>query len=200
MADGWKITGTYFEACNCQIVCPCFFLSPPTGGECTTLVVWHIDKGYFRDVALEGLNVAMAVHCQGHMAQVKWKVALYLDERATEAQKEALTRIYSGQVGGHPATLLAFVGEVLGIKSAAIDYRVEGKRRYLRISNLAEAEIEALAGIDGREVTIGNHPLCIAGQPGIAARSRRLSYRDHKLQWELSDRHAFFSAFTYEGP
>lgn len=200
MADAWKMTGTYFEACNCQIVCPCFFLGPPTGGECTTLVVWHIDRGNFRDVPLDGLNVAMAVLCPGHMAQVKWKVALYLDERATEAQKEALTQIYSGQVGGHPVTLLAFVGEVLGIKSVAIDYELEGKRRRLRIGNLAQAEIEALAGFDGGDIRIGNHPLCIAGQPGIAAKSKRVSYRDYGRQWELSEKHGFFSAFTYQGP
>lgn len=198
MAERWKITGTYFEACNCQIVCPCFFLGPPTGGECTTLVIWHIDEGHLQDVSLDGLNVAMVVHCTGHMAQVKWKVGLYLDERATEAQKDALTQIYSGQVGGHPATLLAFVGEVLGIKSVRIDYRREGKRRSLRIENLAEAEIEALRGLDGGDITIGNHPLCIAGQPGIAAKSKRFRYRDHGREWEFSDKHGFFSAFTYQ--
>jgi hypothetical protein len=30
----------------------------------------------------------------------KLKAALYLDERATQEQKEAITKIYSGQAGG----------------------------------------------------------------------------------------------------
>ena len=34
MAQEWKVTGTYFEACNCDVACPCIFLSPPTTGEC----------------------------------------------------------------------------------------------------------------------------------------------------------------------
>lgn len=78
MVATWKLVGTHFETCNCETLCPCFFLSPPTMGECNTLAAWHIDTGHFNHVVLDGLNVAMAVHCPGHMAQVKWKVALYL--------------------------------------------------------------------------------------------------------------------------
>ena len=33
---------------------------------------------------LSGLNVALAVHSPGSMIEVPWRVALYLDERATE--------------------------------------------------------------------------------------------------------------------
>lgn len=198
MATTWKLVGTYFETCNCETLCPCYFLSPPTTGECNTLVAWHIDKGNFNHVVLDGLNVAMAVHCPGHMAQVKWQVALYLDAKADQTQRDALTQIFCGQVGGHPATLSAFVGEVLGITSVTMDYRAGGKRRSLRIPHVAEADIEALAGQDGAEITIGNHPLCVAGQPGMVAKSTRVNYEDHGMQWELSAKHGFFSAFTYQ--
>jgi hypothetical protein len=30
----------------------------------------------------------------------KWKIALYLDEKANNDQREALTKIFTGQVGG----------------------------------------------------------------------------------------------------
>ena len=62
MAQEWKVTGTYFEACNCDVACPCIFLSPPTTGECKALLGWHIDEGSFGDVALERLNVALYVY------------------------------------------------------------------------------------------------------------------------------------------
>jgi hypothetical protein len=48
-------------------------------------------------VALDGLNVALAAHSPGHMMQVPWKAALYLDDKASEAQQSALPR---GAVGG----------------------------------------------------------------------------------------------------
>ncbi|MFQ5693011.1 MAG: DUF1326 domain-containing protein [Nitrospinota bacterium] len=201
MTPTWNLAGTYFETCNCEAACPCVFLSPPTEEACTVLVGWHIHRGHFEDVTLNGLNVALAVHSPGHMAQVKWKVALYLDERASEEQKDALTRIFSGQAGGHPAVLAAFVEEVVGVKSAAIDYRAEGKRRSLRIAGVGEAEIEALSGQGGADVTVNNHPLCLApGQPAVVARSTKLSYHDHGFDWEVSERNGFFSGFAYQGP
>ena len=66
MAEQWKLDGAYFEACNCATACPCVLLSPPTEGECTALVAWHIDEGNFGDVDLDGLNVSLAVHSPGH--------------------------------------------------------------------------------------------------------------------------------------
>src|SRR5262245_16459601 len=199
MPAKWNLTGTYFETCNCESACPCVFLSPPSAGYCTVFIGWHIDQGSFGDVNLAGLNVALAVHSPGPMTQVKWQAALYLDEKAAQAQKDALMQIFSGQAGGHPAVLTSFVGQLLGVRSVPIDYQAEGKRRSLRIANVVEAEIEAIAGQGDAEVTINNHPLCIApGYPAVAAKSKRLSYHDHGLQWEISGKNGFYSPFTYQ--
>lgn len=122
MATKWQLTGTYFETCNCEAACPCVFLSAPSSGECTVLIAWHVDKGRFEDTVLDGLNVALAVHSPGHMAEVPWRAVLYFDDRAEDDQKDALTQIFTGQAGGHPATLVSHVGEVLGISSVPIDY------------------------------------------------------------------------------
>jgi len=56
-------------------------------GECTVLGAWYIDQGRSDDVALDGLNVVLAVHSLGHMMQVQWKAALYLDDKVSEAQQ-----------------------------------------------------------------------------------------------------------------
>jgi hypothetical protein len=134
------------------------------------------------------------------MLEVEWKAALYLDETADQAQNEALTQIFAGQAGGHPAKLGAHIGEVLGVKSVAIDYQANGKRRSIRIAGVAEAEIEAIEGQGGAEVTVENHPLCISpGYPAVTAKSKKLSYQDYGLQWEISEKTGFFSPFTYQG-
>ena len=182
MADKWSLTGTYFEACNCEAACQCVFLSPPDSGDCTILVGWHIDSGTMADVSLDGLNVALAVHSPGHMTQVQWRVALYLDERAVQAQEDALTQIFAGQAGGHFAVLGGHIGEVLGVKKATIDYQAEGKKRSLRIPDIADVEIEGLEGGGGAEVHISGNPLGIVpGEPMVVGRSTRLSYHDHGM-------------------
>ncbi len=123
----WNLKGTYFETCNCDVACPCVFLSPPTEGECRVLIAWHIDQGQDDQTDLAGLNVAIAVTAPGTMVETKWRAALYLDERASDAQKQALTKIFAGQAGGHPAVFASFVEDVLGVASVKIDYRAAGQ-------------------------------------------------------------------------
>src|SRR5260370_2749083 len=154
MPISWKIAGSYFEACNCDLACPCVFLSPPTSGDCTVLLAWHIDQGCFGEVDLDGLNAVLAAHSPGHMLEGKWKVALYVDERANQSQQDALTQIFSGQAGGHLAALAPLIGEVLGANAALIEYRSEGKRRSLHLGDVADAEIEGLPGQGGGYVTV----------------------------------------------
>lgn len=194
----WKIDGTYFESCNCEAACPCVFLSKPTYGECTAIVAWHIDSGQFNGVTLDGMNVAFAVHSPGHMAEVKWNIAVYLDERADDKQKDALTKIFAGQAGGHPERLASHVGNILGMASVPMTYSSTGKKRSLTIPNIVDVAIEALEGQGGEAVTITHHPLCIApGNPAVTALSSKMSYQDHGMTWELSGRNGFFSPFQY---
>ena len=200
MSAKWSLSGLYFEACNCEVACPCVFLSPPTEGECTALVGWHIDQGSFEKTKLDGLNVALTVHSPGTMVATKWKAALYFDSKASEEQKNALMQIFSGQAGGHPAALVSFVGEVLGVKSVAIDFRADGKHRSIKIDGVAEAEIEALRGAGGSDVTVSGHPLSIApGFPATAAKSKRVNYHDYDLRLDVTEKNGFFSPFAYQG-
>ena len=200
MAEKWKISGTYFEACNCDVACPCTFLSAPTNGQCNVLVGWHIENGNLANVNLDGLNVALAVHSPGHMLAVKWKAAVYLDETASEEQKNALTQIFTGQVGGHLAMLVSFVGEVLGIRSVTIEFEANGRQRKLKIADLADVEIEGIQDQTGADVSINNAPMGISpGFPMVVAKSKNLNYNDYGLQWEISDKNGFYSPFTYQG-
>lgn len=197
----WTLSGTYMEACNCKSACPCIFMSDPTEGECTALVGWHIDRGQFHGTRLDGLNVALALHSPGNMVEVEWKVALYLDDRADDAQKDALGKIFSGQVGGHPAVLCEHVGEVLGVSSAEVRYEQDGDRKTLHVGDVGVAEIETFFGQNGDPVTVSNHPVAVApGFPAELASSVRLKYVDHGYSWEISDRGAIFAKFEYQGP
>src|SRR5215467_3231826 len=76
MADQvqWQLSGDYFENCSCTVVCPCLvstaapLTSRPTEGVCNVPLIFHIDSGRYGDVALDGLNVALAVQTPGPMA------------------------------------------------------------------------------------------------------------------------------------
>lgn len=196
----WKLSGSYFESCNCEAACPCVFLGPPTTGECTAIVAWHIDAGEHEGERLDGLNVALAVDSPGHMAETQWRVALYLDDQASEPQAEALGAIFSGAAGGHPAVLASHIGEVVGVASAPITFEGDDSTRAIRIGDVADVKIAAMAGQGGAQVTVANHPLAIApANEAVAARSDHLRFSDHGYEWELSGKNGFFSPFQYEG-
>lgn len=202
MAEKWKVTGTYFETCNCVLACPCVFPNSPnipTGGECTAIVGWHIEQGAFGGVALNGLNVAMAIHSPGDMQLGNWKVALYLDEKASASQKDALTQIFGGQAGGQMAVFAPAIGQVLGVSSKQIDYQANGRKRSMEIAGVSKAEIEAISGLEGAEVTLNNLVDTIApGFPLVQAVSKQLSYHDYGMKWEISGKNGFYSPFTYQ--
>lgn len=199
MSDNWRVSGQYLESCNCKPACPCVFLSRPTEGNCTVVVGWHIDAGHFGDIDLAGLNVGLAVDSPGTMHEVPWKAAVYLDERASAQQKDALVKIFAGQSGGHPARLASHIGHVLGVASVPIEFTQDGKRRTLKIGKVADVDIEAIDGADRVDVQISGHPLCIApGHPVTVAKSKALRYEDHGYRWTLSERNGLFSPFSYQ--
>lgn len=198
MAENWSVTGIYMEACNCETACPCVLLGPPTEGHCTVLIGWHVDAGKYGNVTLDGMNVALAAHTPGHMLKTKWQVALYLDERASREQQDALGKIFSGQAGGPPGALTGLIGEVLGVAAKKIQFTAQGKRRALTIDGIAQAEIEALQGQGGKDVLLENHPFtAVPGFPAVVSRSTSARYRDHGLTLEVTGRNGFFSPFEY---
>src|SRR5436190_910258 len=98
MADQvqWHLSGDYFENCNCSVVCPCLvskaapLTSRPTEGVCDVPLIFHIESGRYGGIVLDDLNVALAIHTPGPMAEGNWSVAAYIDQRADDKQTEAL--------------------------------------------------------------------------------------------------------------
>ncbi|MCO6427409.1 DUF1326 domain-containing protein [Nitrosomonas communis] len=195
----WRLQGSYFETCNCVTSCPCIWLQPPSEGNCKLLVAWHIESGHLDGLPLDGLNVALACYSPGTMIKGNWQAALYVDEQADDAQFDAITQIFSGQQGGHPAILMSFVSEVLGATKIEIDYREEGNKRQLIIPGIAQAEIEGIQGIKGGEATINNPPLCVVtSHPAVVARSINYQYQDYDKSWQFTERNGFYSPFSYQ--
>src|SRR5713226_8766328 len=175
MANKWNLAGSYFESCNCEVACPCVFTSPPTTGECTVLIAWHIESGKYGGTSLNGLDVALAIYSPGHMLKVKWDAVLYLDDKATQAQRDALTTIFAGKAGGPPAALAPFIGKVLGVKPVHIDFQAEGKQRSLNMPGIGEMDITALEGAGGRDIMIENSLLRLSPTNPPLLPSRRSS-------------------------
>jgi hypothetical protein len=129
----------------------------------------------------------------------KWKAALYIDDKASSEQADALTKIYSGQAGGFFAAADNFIGEMLGIKSVPIEFQVDGKRRSLFIKNSVELDIEGIKGADPtKESLVVNSAFgVVPGSDLVVARSSKYTYNDHGHQWNNSGKNGFYCRFSY---
>jgi hypothetical protein len=197
----WKLEGDYFEGCNCDSICPCIFLQDPDEGYCNLTVAWHIEKGHYDSIPLDGLNTVAVFVAPGNMfTGPKMKVAFYVDKNANQEQIDALSNIFSGQSGGFFAVAAKFIGEMVGIKSAPITFGIEGKRRWLRIPEYLTLEIEAMKGNDpNKDSLIVNPPFStVPGHDHVIARATKYSYNDHGSQWDTTGKNGFYSRFKYE--
>lgn len=200
----WRISGDYFENCNCDVVCPCLFsagapmTAQPTAGSCEVPFAFHIDEGSYGDVRLDGLNVVVALRTPGIMSEGNASVALYLDERADDRQREALQAIFSGAAGGPPAALAPLITSVLGVKSVPIHWRKEGKSRAVEIPGVARLSVHAVPSMnpDGEIWASNAHPLAM-DKLALAVGDDGSTYEDHGMRWDNSGKNGHYAAINW---
>ncbi|MBC8239880.1 MAG: DUF1326 domain-containing protein [Alphaproteobacteria bacterium] len=109
---GWNIEGQYMETCNCAFICPCIgsnLTAEPTEGDCKAAIAMQITHGEKDGVGLDGLSFIVLSHAPGAMADGNIKVGLIVDEKADDAQTEAIGAIATGAAGGPMAALSPLV-------------------------------------------------------------------------------------------
>lgn len=141
----WRLMGTFFENCSCDMVCPCSTsgLTMPADQErCRAVLVFHVDSGWIEGVDVSGLTVAVLADTPRVMADGGWRVGLFMDEAASREQAGMLEAVFSGQLGGPMELLAPLIGEMLGMETAAIEYADDGRRHRVKIGDFAEIEVE----------------------------------------------------------
>ena len=131
----WRLDGTYFENCNCEVVCPCTaadFAAPADHDRCRVLIAFHVDRGQIDGVDVAGMNVGVFADTPPMMIEGNWRVGLFMDGKASEQQAAKLTGVFSGAMGGPMAGLAPLIGEFLGVETAPIEYTGEGRHHSVK--------------------------------------------------------------------
>jgi hypothetical protein len=200
----WQLTGDYFENCSCDVVCPCL-VSPnvpltaqPTQGACDVVIAFHIDRGNYNGVPLDGLNVAVVGHTPGPMADGNWTLAAYIDERADDRQAAALEAIFGGAEGGPMAAFAPLVGKHLGVRKVPITYTVHGKTRSAEIPGVMQMSVEPLPTMHpGGEIwTSAGHPIA-PDRLALAVGGKNSTFTDHGMRWDNSGKNGHYAPITW---
>ena len=199
------LRGTYFESCTCETICPCLLLLDPTQGYCKAFLTWNIEKGHVGNVDVSGLNVSMWLNAPQNLLKGQFEMAVYVDERANNAQFEALKEAYHGAYGGHLG-VIASLGkgaegaprEYLPTKRAKITYMVNSPTRHVIVEGIAENKMEQLGGAAGRPVMVHDTPLAVAPPyPITVSKASKLTYNDHGISHSWEGGNGLSSPFVY---
>jgi hypothetical protein len=149
----WKIKVHNIEACNCSTACNCQFSGFPDPGNCEALIGGEVLAGTFGDVSLAGVRYVIAFAYPKAIHQGNGQVAIFIDDRATPAQGEAIASILTGRAGGMPFEALAgTVGSLDGPLLAPIEMQVNGTKSSFRIPGVLElAQTPIRDAVSGQE-------------------------------------------------
>ena len=174
-----------FEGCECNAACPCVFSSDTTFGDCRTIAAYTFE-GIYGTTQLKNASCAIVLtwagkNMEGTMG--KWKGVLYMSDKATPAEREAIAGLVHVMMGDAFATLETRV--------APIKISRAGDIHDLTVGTVAHLRIHALKGHNGEVTKILNAP---NGSPVMfCALADVNTYNDGVSSWSFTGRNGFYS-------
>jgi hypothetical protein len=184
----WKLDGSYFETCSCDVICPCTasLALGATKDRCNATLIFHIRSGEVEGTDVSGLTAAAIADTPKVMSEGNWRLGVVIDEAASDEQAEKLGAVFSGALGGPMEALGPLVGENLGVERLPIDVQEDGLKHSVRIGDVIDFEIEDVVpfGAETDEparITGVFHP---AGSELTVSRATRSAINAFGIQYE----------------
>lgn len=144
----FRVKAMSVEACNCQHGCNCQFAGYPNEGKCEFIVGYQVQDGKFGKVSLKGVRAIVAAKYPGAIHEGHGRVVLFIDQKASDEQVNALATILSGKMGGMPWEALAGTIEKFeGPIRTSMEMRINGTRSELRVPGTLELKATPLRDV-----------------------------------------------------
>ena len=199
---GYQLEGRLLEVCNCRVLCPCWIGEDPDFKTCDTIVAWHFDKGVINGVDVSDRTIALIAHIPGNILQGNWRAAVYLDDRVTPQQEQAILDVYTGKLGGPVGELVKLVGEVVSVEKVRIRFAVEGGKGTIEVGNDGFAELVPYTSASGRTTTLTDTVFStVPGAPvfvGKALEYRSTNHAKMGKDIHIKGHNALQSVFRFE--
>jgi hypothetical protein len=182
----YQLEGKLLEVCTCNVLCPCWIGEDPDSGTCDSVVAYQIDQGAIDGTNVSGLTLALVAYIPGNVLQGNWRVAVFIDDKATPQQQDALLNVWTGKLGGPVADLAKLVGEVVTVQRAPISFTVSEGEGTLKIGDVVDTVMSPYKGPTGKVTTLNESVFStIPGSPAYVSKASR--YRRNTMQYGLND-------------
>ena len=177
---GYQLEGRLLEVCNCRVLCPCWIGEDPDYGTCDTIIAWHFDKGTINGVDVSDRTIALIAHVPGNILQGNWRAAVYLDDRVTPAQEQAILDVYTGKLGGPVGDLVKLVGQVVSVEKVPIKFAVQGGKGTIEVGTAGFAELVPYQSASGQTTTLTDTVFStVPGAPVFVGKALDYWSKDH---------------------
>lgn len=196
----YQLSGLFYEACDCFVVCPCWLGGDPDEGACTGVFAWEIEQGTIDGVDVSGLRAVSISQHTGAREAARQRVVIFIDERATRRQAALMAAAFSGKLGGPLQELAALLGELLAVEQAPIEIRREGRLTSLTVDHRIRVEGTANHGPSGRPTALNDGLLSeVLGTPAEVGESGRfrVGLGKHEMNLDLRGRSTMSGRFSY---
>lgn len=197
----YQLEGSLLEVCDCDVLCPCWIGENADNGTCDAIVAYNMEKGSIDGTDVSGLTMCMMAYIPGNILQGNWKVAAFVDDRATKQQEEALLNVFTGKLGGPVADLAKLVGEVVAVQRAPITFQVKEGKGTLKVGSFAEAVMAPYKSPDGRVTTLNDSVFStIPGSPAYVSKASQYKRNTSSLGLKdvnLQDHNAIQGKFRF---
>jgi len=196
----WFFDADYLQACNCDYGCPCEFSAPPTTGFCHGIGVWKIQRGKYDELQLDGLGLGFAATWPKAIHEGNGTVCLFVDERASAEQREALLAIGSGEAGGLPFEILATTfTTLLEPQFVPFDVKINGLESSARLGDNFRIALEPIKNPvsgDHEQVTV-NHGTGFIFKSAECASAREGSVAVDRMSFSYPNKAGFVAQIHY---
>lgn len=197
----YEVEGRLLEVCTCAAVCPCWVGLDPDGGTCDSIIAWAVDRGTVQGVDVSDRVVALSVHIPGNVLAGNWKAVVYVDDRCSQEQQDALLKVFTGQLGGAVADLAALITDVVAVERVPISCTVREGEGIVKIGDVAEARLAGLKGATGLPTTLADSVFStIPGSPaypGTASVFRRQESQHGMADVDVTGRNSVQGDFRF---
>ena len=198
----YDLNGALLEVCTCDILWPCWVDEDPDTVPCQSIMAWHIDGGTVDGVDVAGLTIAGLMDIPGNVLAGNWRAMVYVDDKSTPQQEEALLNLFTGKLGGPVADLVKLIGEVVGVERVPIKFDLDGVSGSVKIGDAAEAEIVAYKGATGKDSALYDTVFStIPGSPAYVGKASHYKANVPALNFniDLKDHNAVSGPFRFQG-
>ncbi len=165
----WNVNGDLTETCSCNMLCPCWYgvqeLMVMDQGWCGTALVIRIREGNADDIDLGGCNIVVGMHFPGPtLFDAEATSRVYVDDRTSEAQQQALETIFQAKQGGPMEALASLTSTWLPTRRVRIDVAEQNGTVRTTVNGVGEIVSERLVNEQGERVTMQNAAFILAFQ------------------------------------